>query len=136
MTHAEAARAFESLPLTIARGADTTLATELRNLFSMLGIVELTETASRPNPLHGTLRRDRFLSGRQPRFDDDRSLAEIAPVGPRHGPHGEFDLEAQSCAACGARDSLEGSPWEIDDLCPNCGAHAVERHETDHVEDF
>lgn len=136
MTHAEAVAAFESLPLTIARGADEILATEMRDLFSMVGVVEMTETASGPNPLHGALRRDRFLSGKRPRFDEKRDMTEIGPLGPRHGAHGEFDLEAQACAACGMRGSLEGNPWEIDDRCPSCGKHAVVRLETDHVEDF
>lgn len=136
MTADEATEALASLPLAIARGADETLAAEMRDLFALVGSVEMTETASWPNPLHGALQRDRLLSGMKPRFGGERVLVDVGPVGPRHGPHGEFDLEAQSCAACGARGALAGNPWELDDRCPACGERMLERRETDHAEDF
>jgi predicted RNA-binding Zn-ribbon protein involved in translation (DUF1610 family) len=135
MSRAEANAALDSLPLTIARHANGTLARELAVMFAPVADVRVTEVDSIPNPAHGPLRRDRFLSAGRPRFDDQESFEDVLPRGPFRGANREFDLETQSCAHCGATGALLADEDAVGDHCPHCGnstLECVERHDPDH----
>lgn len=126
MSLEEAGEALDAVPMPMARRVSEEIATELRDAFAGVATVTLREVESQPNPLHGPLRTDRFLSGGRPRFEDEPSFDEIEPEGPREGPCGEFELGAQLCSSCGARATLVGDPMQLGATCPACREDALE----------